>query len=166
MKCVPQICALGVPQLAAWKETWVSLQSFTLPPELSHALDRSLQGRTPVSSTSRAPPNSGSLTAGAGCARAAPALQSGQGAATSLQSTSAGNYHPGAPGLTPQSVSLSAALDATLIWTVATDKNKWIKTRMSGSEVWLHRRFVLWPWFAPERACFISFSQRAVRSLW
>lgn len=47
----PQARALGAPRLAAWKETWVSLQSFALSPELSAALGRSLQcgqGRTPV----------------------------------------------------------------------------------------------------------------------
>lgn len=60
-------------------------------------------------------PNPSSLPAGAGCAAAAPALRSGQGAVTSLRSIPAGDLHPGAPGLTAQLVSLSAALDATLI---------------------------------------------------
>lgn len=143
MKYVPQICALGIPRLAAWKETRVSLQSSALPPELSRALDKK-----------EGPP------------RAAPAPQRGQGAVTSLQSIRAGDLHRGAPGLTPQLVSLCDAWDATLVWTAATDKTKWIKPRMSGSEVWLHCRFVLWPWFTPERVCFLSFPRQEVRWLW
>lgn len=83
MQHVPQKCALGVPQLAAWKEMWVSL--FLLS---SHRLWTQPAGKDPEV-LHQPLPQPWLLTA-------APASHSGQVAATNLQPTLAVDEHPGA----------------------------------------------------------------------
>lgn len=116
MRHVPQKCALGVPQLAACKETWVSL--FFLS---SHRLWTQPAGKDPEVQRQPLPQPWLSLLL---LPRAQDKLLWQTSSPRRQGMSTLGPWcHPSVP--------LSATSDATLRRTAATDKNKWMKTRYS-----------------------------------